>query len=127
MSLRTLFVATAVLGIVFGLAYLLVPEPVMRVFGTHTDAAGYLAARFFGGACLGLGVMAWLARERGGEVAEKALVPGFTIVFVLGTLLSIFGTLNGLFSTVGWLVVLIFVAYAAAFAYFEFANPPKRR
>jgi len=126
MSLRNLFVATAVLGIIFGLAYLLVPEPVMRVFGTHSDAAGYLAARFFGGACLGLGVMAWLARERG-EVAEEALVPGFTIVFVLGTLLSIFGTLNGLFSSVGWVVVLIFLVYAVAFAYFEFAPSAKRR
>jgi len=126
MSLRNLFVATAVLGIIFGLAYLLVPEPVMRVFGTHSDAAGYLAARFFGGACLGLGVMAWLARERG-EDSEKALVPGFTIVFVLGTLLSIYGTLNGLFSSVGWVVVLIFLVYAVAFAYFEFAPSAKRR
>ena len=127
MTLRNLLVATAILGVIFGLAYLLVPEPVMRMFGTQTDASGYLAARFFGGACIGLGIIAWLARERGGEVAEEVVVPAFTLVFGLGTLLALLGTFSGLFSSVGWVVVAIFLAYAAAFAYFQFGKPASRR
>jgi Na+-driven multidrug efflux pump len=127
MTLHNLLVATAVLGAVFGLGYLLVPEPIMQLFGTHTDASGYLAARFFGGACLGLGIIAWLARERGGNVAEEVVVPGFTVVFLLGLVLAALGTFSGLFSSVGWLVVLIFLGFAAAFAYFQFGNPASRR
>ena len=127
MTLRNLLIATAVLGIVFGLSYLLAPQAVMQLFGTHSDASGYLAARFFGGATIGLGIMAWLARERGGEVAEDVVVPGFTLVFVLGLVLAVLGTVTGLFSAVGWLVVIIFLAFAAAFAYFQFGNPAARR
>ena len=48
MTLRNVLIAIAVLAIVFGLAYLLIPPAIMQLFGTHTDASGYLAARFFG-------------------------------------------------------------------------------
>jgi hypothetical protein len=126
MTLRNLLVTTAVFGFVFGLGYLLVPGTIMKFFGTSTNASGELAARYFGGATLGLGLIAWLARARGGEVAQEIVLPAFIVVFVIGFVLAVLGTITGLFSGVGWLVVLIFLGLAAAFAYFQFGRPASR-
>jgi hypothetical protein len=126
MTLRNLFVTTAVIGFVFGLGYLLVPGPIMQFFGTSTNASGELAARFFGGSTLGLALIAWQARDRGGDVAQEIIIPAFTVVFVLGLVLSLLGTITGLFSSVGWLVVLSFLGLAASFAYFQFGRPASR-
>jgi hypothetical protein len=119
MTLRILLISTAVIGVVFGLCYLLAPQITLGLFGMQTDAAGLLAARFFGGAVLGFGVLAWMHRE-GSRALCSRVVPSFTIVFVLAFILALFAQFTGLLNAFGWVGVAMFLLLAVGYGYFQF-------
>ena len=122
MTVRNLLVITAVLAFVFGAGYLLIPSQVLGMFGASTDQVGLLAARFFGGAVIGYGVLALAHRDSDLIDARSSVVPAFAITFTLAFVLALMAQLTGLLNVVGWASVVIFLALAIAYSYFQFAR-----
>jgi hypothetical protein len=121
------FAAAAIVALVFGLGFMLLTEQVMSIYGVKTDTPGMLAARLFGTALVGIGVLQWFARDVEDMQARRAIVLGLFVLNALGfvvVLLAQFaGTINGL----GWINVAIYLILTLGYAYFlqsQFAQKP---
>jgi hypothetical protein len=118
MRISYLFVVASVIALIFGLSFVLLTEQVMSMYGVKTDAGGMLAARLFGTALVGIGVVQWLARNAEESEARRAIVLGLFVLDALGfvvVLLAQFaGTVNGL----GWINVVIYLLLTLGYGYF---------
>jgi hypothetical protein len=128
MSYRILFVIDALLAFLFGLAFLLVPERVLGLFGTTEKyASTLLLARFFGTALLALALVLWFAKD-----AEEGVLRGVGIALIVGALAGLIVTLLGTFSSGavirsnGWLAMLLYVLVGLGSAYLLFLAPRLR-
>lgn len=112
----TVLAATAVLALVFGLAQLLVPGPVLAIFGVKLDANAELFARAQGAAYLGYAAFNWMAR--GSDLrAQRAALVADLFVAVAGAAISLYAISLGNGSALMWIWVIAFVAFAAWQAY----------
>ncbi len=127
MNLNVLFMITAVIAIIFGLGFLLVPDQMMALYDVELAEQGLFMARYFGGCLVGSAVLAWLAKDFERSKPRDAIV----IFFLLSTVLGLIVALSVQFTTeinqLGWLNVVIYLLLALAFAYFQFMGPEEQQ
>src|SRR5687767_2436109 len=123
MRLSTLLLIAGLLGILFGLAFLLAPAATLAPYGASTDAAGILMTRFFGAALLQLGLVLYLVRNVAEPAAQRAIVTGSFLGSAAGLLVALMGQLSGLINSLGWTTVLIYGLLMIGYASFMFARP----
>jgi hypothetical protein len=114
---KPLLVIAAVLGLVLGLAFFLVPGRVVATFGTTADQAMQHMARNFGSAVLALGVMSWTARNAAASTARRAILLALLTYFSLGSISILLFQLTGIPNVLGWLGFAVHVPLALAFGY----------
>jgi hypothetical protein len=117
MTIKTFFSIIAVLALVHGVGFVLVPEQVAASYGMATSVSTILMARLFGAALIGLGLVFWFARGGTSETSRGVLIStvvGNTIGLIVVVLGSVAGTLNSM----GWVAALIYLFGAAASGYF---------
>ena len=120
MSLRYLFIASAVVGILFGLGFLLFPDQLLQLYGVQLSEAGLQIARLMGSAFIGLGIITWQARYSHDSAARRAIVTGLFIDFLLGFIVSIMIMVSGIVNALGWSTVIIYLLFTLAYGYFQF-------
>jgi hypothetical protein len=120
MKLSTLLVITAVVALVFGILFVLVPTTVLSIYGVTQGQAEALMSQYFGTSLIFAGLVAWLMRKVTDASAQRAVVIGFLITDVLGFIVSLMGTLSGTMSSVGWTVVVLYLLLAIGFATIQF-------
>jgi len=98
MRLRTLLLIGGLLGLVFGIGFLLGPRPMLTLYGVSADPPVVLLARFFGAALVQVGLVFYLIRDVGDPKTQRGVVIG-----------SFIGSVAGL------VVASSFVLYAIAF------------
>lgn len=120
MKFRSILTLTAVFGCAFGIAYLIYPKPLLDFFGIEVSAGMLPAIRFFGGAIIGYGILAWTTRTA--RAAETTRAVGMTLFLacLIGLVLSTAAVINGFFNRLGWIAVVFFLISTAAFGYFRF-------
>jgi hypothetical protein len=123
MKLSTLLVITAVIALVFGILFVLVPTFVLSIYGVTQGPAEALMSQYFGTCLIFAGLVAWLMRKVTDASAQRAVVLGFLITDVLGVIISLIGTLSGTMSSVGWTVVVLYLLLAIGFASIQFKKP----
>ncbi len=123
MKVKTLLVLTALFGFVFGIAYLLLPKYLLDFFGVDYNDSVIMTARFFGGAVLGFGVLAWSARNAGDSDTRRAIKLAIFVTCLIGLVLSILSVISGFFNVFGWIPIAFFVVLTGAFGYFRFVKP----
>jgi hypothetical protein len=123
MKLSTLLVITAVVALIFGILFVLVPATVLSIYGVAQGPAEAMMAQYFGTSLIFAGLVAWLMRKVTDVSAQRAVVLGFLITDVLGVIISLIGTLSGTMNSVGWTVVVLYLLLAIGFASFQFKNP----
>jgi hypothetical protein len=118
-GLRTTFLIHAIIGILFGLAYLLVPEMVGGIMQWDMSDPAY---RTLGAAVLSIGFMSWLG-YRASLWGEVKITVQFEIVWtVLGAAVTAWMLLTGAIPMAGWLNFAVFVVFAILFGYFYTRN-----
>lgn len=122
MKLKHLLSITAVLGLLFGLGFVLVPGQVVTMFGTTADKAMQHMARNFGSAMLSLAVLSWAARNAPDSVARRAIILALFVYFTLGSISIVYFQLTGIPNINGWFVLVLHVALGGAFGYYLFAG-----
>jgi hypothetical protein len=105
MKMKHLFTITAILSFVNGFFYLLMPEVSLSMFGQSTNAVGLLNTRFFGAAALGIGSIAWLARNVQDLQFQRIIAVGVFITLSATAAAGFVGTLTGTLNALGWLQV----------------------
>jgi hypothetical protein len=123
MKLSTLLVITAVVALIFGILFVLVPTTMLSIYGLTQGPAEALVAQYFGTSLIFAGLVAWLMRKVTDASAQRAVVLGFLITDVLGVIISLIGTLSGTMNSVGWTVVIIYLLLAIGFASIQFKKP----
>ena len=120
MNLKSIFTITAVLAVIFGLGFLIIPDTMLNVYSLTTDEAGISIARFFGGVFTGLGLLTWFAREAGESEARDAIVLTMFVTSIIGLVLALYYTFTGLFNVIGWGEVGLFLLFSIGYGYHQF-------
>jgi hypothetical protein len=122
-KLNNLLVVAAVIGAIFGVAFVVVSGPLLAVYGITLDKAGTLVAQLFGALLIGLAVLNWFARNVTDPEAQNAVVFGNLVGDVVGFVVILIGQLAGIANALGWANVAIYLLLAMGFAYVQFMQP----
>jgi hypothetical protein len=118
MNVKVFLAIAAAIAILYGIAFVLVPDFVLVTYGMTIAPSTILSARYFGATLLGLGLVTWFVRETSDHVALRGLLLSLAISNTIGLLVSIWGTLNGTMNGVGWSAVLIYAVLLAGYVYY---------
>ncbi len=115
-GLKYTFLAHFVVGLIFGLVYLLIPQTYGTMFGWPVPDP--LAYRLLGAALLGFATSSILAyRETAWE--KVIIVVRMEIVWLaLGVLVMLYGMLFAGMPAIGWLNTVLLAAFLVAFSVF---------
>jgi hypothetical protein len=123
MKLGTVLTLNAIVAVLFGLGFVLVPGALTSLYGATLSAAGIYVARLFGAAVLGFAALAWFARDAQESVARRAIVLGLFVSWAVGLICALVGQLAGAVNALGWSTVVIYLLFALGLAYFQFIEP----
>ena len=121
MKLSTFLSIVGVVAILFGISFVAAPAEVLAQYGITADRSVAIMARFFGGALINIGLIAWFARFIVDAVGRRSIVLAGLIGDVIGFFVALQGQLNGDVNALGWSTVIIYGLFAVGFAYFQFA------
>jgi membrane-bound ClpP family serine protease len=124
MQLRSLLLIAGLIALVFGLGFLLVPRPMLALYGVSTDPAIVLMSRFFGAALVQLGLVFYLIRDVGDRRTQRGVVIGSFIGSVAGLVVALTGQFWGLVNQFGWSTVAIYGLLTLGYGSFVFGRPP---
>jgi hypothetical protein len=122
-KLSNLLVVSAVIGAVFGVAFVVASGPLAAIYGITLDRAGMLVAQLFGAALIAFAVLNWFARNVTDPEARQAVVLANLTGDAIGFVVILIGQLGGIANTLGWSTVVIYLLLALGFAYFQFMQP----
>ena len=125
MKLKTLFMINAVIAIVYGICFVLIPSQVLLVYGLTAGAGEVLMGQYFGVALVGIGLITWLIKNVTEPNATGAVILALLISDVIGFIISVIGTISGVMNSFGWSAVIIYLFLTIGFAYFQFKKPTK--
>jgi len=123
MKLKTLFITAAIIAIVFGAAFAIIPTQLYSLYGIESGAWLNYMGQLFGAALIGLGLIAWVARNAADSDSRRAIILAFFIADGFGFVIALIGQLNDVVGSLGWLTVAIYLILTIGFGYFQFSKP----
>lgn len=102
MKLSYLMVVSAVVAVIFGIAFVLAAGSLMTLYGATLNPAGTIIAQLFGAALIGFAVVNWFARNAKEGEALQAIVLANLVSDTLGFILALLGQLAGVVNALGW-------------------------
>ena len=123
MKLSTMMVIKAIVCLVFGILFVLAPEPLMSFYGVTLGSGGILVARLYGASLIGNLLLTWFARNDAGSQALRASVLALFVYDAIGFVVALVAVLSGVMNTLGWTVAGLYLLLALGFGYFQFVKP----
>jgi hypothetical protein len=119
-KLSYLMIVSAIVTLIYGLGFVLVPETLLSLYGINNmPAAGLLMARLFGGTLLGFAAIYFLARSAEDSQARQGIVTGAFVATFVGFVVTLLAQINNVIpSSLGWLNVILYLLLALGFGYF---------
>lgn len=124
MGYKVLFVLNAIVAVILGAAFLIVPDRLLGFFGTETYASTVLIARFFGTAMIALGLVLWFAKDAS-EGVQKGTGWALFISAILGLIVNVIGIspASGVIRSNGWITIVVYVIFALLYGFMIFLKP----
>ena len=122
MKLSVLFIITAIIAIVFGVVFVIIPGPVYSLYGIESNMMLNYMGQLFGAALIAVGLIAWGSRNAADSDARKAIIFSFFIADTIGFVIALIGQLNKVVNAIGWTTVVIYFLLALGFAIFQFSK-----
>lgn len=126
MRLKTLFIFNAFAAILFGIGSVLAPHPLVDLFGSTLNPAGALMMQYGGAWLIGIGLLAWFARNSADSDARRAIVLAFLICYSIAFIVALLAQLNNVLNVFGWGTVALNLILAAGYGYFHFSRSATR-
>jgi hypothetical protein len=120
MGRSTFMTISALLALVFGLGFILVPAWTMSSYGIALDVPGQWMARYLGSAFIGIAVLTWLARNVERSEGLSAVMLGAFVVSITGLVVAFLDALAGRGNGLHWLNVVIYLFLTVGWGYFQF-------
>lgn len=124
MKLKTLLRVNAGVSLFYGLGLLLVPAPLLALYGAQLEPVALMLARLLGAVTLSISLVAWLARHA--ERADPtflALATAIAIGDAIGTVVVVQAVLDGTVNALGWTTVAVCAGFTAGYGHFAFRRP----
>lgn len=118
MTLKNWMIAKAVIVLVFGIGFVILPETLLAFYGTSVGQGGILMSRLFGQAFILLGILLWFARNTTESTTQRAFVLAVFVGDVIGFIITLMGQLSNTMNVLGWLNVALYLVLALGFGYF---------
>ena len=124
MNYRNVMSIAAVIAILFGLGFILMPAQLVSFYGVELAPAGLLVAQLYGASLFGFGLLDWLARGLNDSGAQQAILTGNFAADAIGFIFALIGQLGGVpeVNALGWSTVLLYLLLGLAFGYLRFFN-----
>jgi len=116
---------TAIGSLVFGLAYLFVPDSLASLYGITLDPSSQYP-RFFGSALLGFATVLWLTRRVTSGPALRGVLVGSFAASLTGLVVAVIQALDPVGNALEWSSVVIYFLLSLGFGDFVFRTPPPR-
>ena len=124
MKLKTLFIINAVVCLLFGLSFVLMPGATVAMYGDENMGGQFkYVAQLFGSILIAFGAISWFARNSDQSKARDAIVLSQTIGNTLGFLVALINQFGGAVNALNWSTVVIYLLFALGFGYFQFVKP----
>jgi hypothetical protein len=118
MTVKTYLIINAILGILYGLAFVLMPTSSLAIYGVAPQPNAILNFQFFGSALLSIGLVLWFAKDfRDWEAVRKILI-AVLVGDVVGLVINLRGTFLGLSNAMSWSSTIVYVLLIAGALYF---------
>ena len=125
MSSKLYLTIAAVLAILYGIGFVLIPAKMGELYGVQPQPYAMLNIQYFGSALLALGVIVWFARDLDWAAVRGVLI-GSVVGDAVGGLLSVWGISQGLVNAFGWTSVVIYALLLLGALYFLSPGSRKR-
>lgn len=122
MKLSVLFIITAIIAIVFGVVFVIIPRPVYSLYGVESNMMLNYMGQLFGAALIAIGLISWRSRNAADSDARKAIIFSLFISNTIGFVVALIAQLNEVVNMVGWTTVAIYFLLALGFAIFQFSK-----
>jgi hypothetical protein len=123
MKLKVLFIITAIVAIVFGVIFVIIPAQLYSLYGVESGAGLNYMGQLFGAALIAIGLVSWQSRNAADSDARKAIIFSFFIADGIGFVVALIGQLNEVVGSLGWLTVALYFLLSLGFGYFQFFKP----
>ncbi len=123
MKLKILFIINAIVAIVFGVAFVLIPAKVYSMYAIESGAGLDYMGQLFGAALIAIGLISWQSRNAADSDARRAIILAIFIADGIGFVIALIGQLNDVVGSLGWLTVAIYFLLSLGFGYFQFSKP----
>jgi len=123
MSYKLMFTLSALVDVVFGVGFMVVPTLALKQFGMDEYVSTKLILQFFGTGLLTVGLLAWFARNIADANLQKGMAWGFFVGTLAGLLFSIIGTATGAIRILGWLTIVLYGAFGFGYGFMLFLKP----
>jgi hypothetical protein len=120
MKLKSLMIINAIVAIVFGVMFVIVPVKAYSFYDITANEQLILMGRLFGAALIGFATLTWMARNATDSDARRALVLSLFIADSIGFVGALIGQINNVANALGWSTVAIYLLLALGFGYFQF-------
>jgi hypothetical protein len=120
MKLNTFMMIAAIIALIFGVGFIVVPAASLQLYGTSTNLTGEFLGRYFGAALIGLAFVIWLTRNAAPSETRNGLLTGLFVTMVLGFVIALYDKFAGNANALIWLNVVIYLLLAIGFGYFAF-------
>lgn len=115
MKLNTLILIMAVLSLLWGAGFILLPSPMWAMYGLDLDSSGIYISRELGAIFFTLGMILWLARNDPGLQIQRAIAIGLFIGNALGFIVTLVGQFLADVSVMGWVGAVLYLLLALGF------------
>jgi hypothetical protein len=123
MRLKFWMIVKAIVVLVFGIGFVVIPEFVLDSFGMDLDEGGILMARLFGTAYIFKALLFWLSRNTpASERAIRVILISDVVSDAIAFVVTIIASVNGIWNALGWLAVGLYLVFGLVFAYFFFTK-----
>ena len=122
MKLSSFLLVKAIVCLVFGIGFVLIPVEVMSVYGATLDPAGMMMSRLFGAVFIGIGLICWLCKNADTN-AMKGITLALCIADTIGFIVALTTQLSGNINAVAWINVALWFLFALGLGYFRFLRP----
>ena len=124
MKLCNLMATKAVIVVVFGIGFILMPTTLMSFYGLTLNPGGAVITQLFGASFILLGILLWFAKNApSSDVALRAIVLAVTVGDAIGFIVALLAQFSGMMNALGWVTVALYLLLALGFGYFQFVKP----
>lgn len=123
MKLHNLLTFHAVAALLVGVGFVLAPAALLSLYVVTISPGGIAIARLFGASHIGIGLLAWLARNAAPSQAMRAIVVGYGTGTAIGFIVALLAQLSGVMNAFGWSAVGIYLLLALGYGYFLLVKP----